>query len=774
MVSASDIAMISLLRTITDFGRDKILIEISEILLLLTFLSDNLSLGSCHIWKNKSDFLDHLSSSYLSETSPIYLTLLKNLSISSIDSLMDLMESAQDYLLPPSTNVDPNGVSCPYMFKRDSLVGVYLRTILVQWDLLQFGDLSQIFENYSSFISNSSSTSFSSSFENQQVSRKMKVLPVQVMKVKESPRAYLTNAELAINNFDLLPAVESIHSYFDSNGINPLRAKGDLISQTKTILENYSSAPPQQKTRFQQAMLSLANMWIRNGYYFYASTATEEGMKMAHQLGDHTSVTYALLLLHHIIHGQLHHEMPLPTDHEDAVDGDRSVLSQTKAEDQSTENILIRCIQKSSELNLKSLEIQAIQLLVRYRMNGPLKESVPVSLGYLLYSSSSSLPSSCEVTPYMLWALLQSTLTDRPSPLFAQATSQPKPKNPHLPPSHQPPSSSSSSPPPPPLSHQNKMEFFCQSLLLSSELWSRLSLPSMALLTCYRAFRHCGVTVSTNSFLQILLKYCSLLHEVNEDGSVCLLYSIELASFLNTVPTTTSTLDTPSPHLHSALQKLNLSLNILNNISRLLTSEQLDLSPDIKLKLQFSKYFTQMKQQLLLFLISLPSSTTSSSSSLSLSTLKSSLHYSHLLTEQLLNQPKFMNSNEYLLSCVYQCFLLSYFDSQMALDRIKELLALLERGEGMRKTCPGTAATRWKVEFLVMRIVILNKELSRTNSPSPYSLHREKLIELKIEMSECLERAAEEEYLPLVRGILSSIRSSLWRTEKQEGGEWEE
>jgi hypothetical protein len=753
MVVSSDIAMVCLLGTITDFGRNKIPIEINEVLLLLTFLSDNISLGSCCLWKNKKEFLDHLSSSYLSESSPLYANLIKKLSLPSIDSLMDLMESAQDFLLAPSGNVDPNGVSCPFMFKRESLVGVYLRTILVQWDLLQFGDLSQLFGSYCSFLSSASSSSRLDSGRREATSSK--VLPIQAIKANE-PRAFLTNAEMAIKNLDLLPAVESIHSYFDSNGVNPLKPKGDLLSQTKTILENYSSGTPQQKTRYQQAMLSLANMWIRNGYYFFASTATEEGMKMAHQLGDHASVTYALLLLHHIIHGPQHLEFSPTDDSATGSEVEEPAEGKTQSfEDQSTENILIRCIQKSSELKLKSLEIQAIQLLVRYRMNGPLKQSVPVSLGYRLASSASS-STSCEMTPYMLWALLQSTLTQNSSPLFTKA-SQIKPKNPHLPPSHQEPRSSSSSSTPPPLSYQNKMDFFCQSYLLSSDLWSRLALPSMSLLTTYRAFRHCGVNVSTSSFLQIILNYCSLLHEINEDGSVCLLYALEFSSYTSIGSGSGSSsfmLLSPSQkhRLTSLLQKLNLSFNILNNISRL----NLDLDPDIRFKLQISKYFIQMKQHLLHFFLSLPSESSSREEEVTaaMNSLKLSLKYCHLLTDNLLNEPKFINSSEYLMACTYQVYLLSFFDYQLAIDRIQEFLNQNEK----KKRSP--FVIRWRVELRVMRIIILEKELSKAD-------HRERRIELKIEMRECLE-CATEEYLPLVSGVVSMISSSLWRQQQSE------
>jgi hypothetical protein len=760
MITASDLGMLCLLGIVVEFGRNKIPIDIHEVLLLLTFLSDHISLGTCYQWKNCDEFLLKLSS-YIPEASPIYLTLKRKLmSLESIDHFMDLMEMTQEFFSIPN-DVDPNEIHCPYSFKRESIIGIYIRTILTKWELLQFGEISSLYELFCQFVIPAAETqSHSSSSSTSQGI----VLSIQEMKCQE-PRVFLSNAEIATNHSDLLPAVESIHAYFDSNGTtNPLRSKNDLIAQTKATIDNFSSGSPQQKSRYQQAMLTLANMWIRNGYYFYASTATEEGMKMAHQLGDHTSVTYALLLLHHIIHGQEKIDIPYGDLHSvststgtAATESDPTTTTTTResfesSEQQSTENILIRCIQKSNELKLKSLEIQAIQLLVRYRMKGPLRNSVAAVLGYR--STSHSIPrsiNSCDLTPAMLWALLQSTLTDTPSHLFAK-TSQTKPKkSTNL---HSPPSLETNSSPGVALSWRERMELSCQSYLMSSDLWSRLYLPAMGLFTCYRAFRHCGVSISTNGFLQIILKYCNLIHEITDNGSICILYALSLSS-----SSSSSLAPAQQSVLTQIFQKLTISLNILNSLSNLNQITTL-LTPEIKLKMQYLKYLIQIKQSIIqFFLEQLAGSQTTLAdvNDCQEGHLKDAMRYCNLLVENLLNHSKYYNSNEYILSNIYYCYVLSFIDTQLALKRIEQVFFILQRSSASFATSSSSSSSsfdhhqniQWLTELTLMKIVILHKEIYQNK-------HEEMLIQLKIEINECL-KISQDEYLPVVCATLSMI-----------------
>lgn len=690
MITASDIAMISLLGTIIEYGRNKVPTDIQDVLLILTFLSDNLKLGTCiQNWKNKDDYLKQLSL-YISQESSIYSNIQQKLNFESIDSLIDLMDIAPEYLIQP-TDADPNSVAFPYCFTRDSLVGIYVRSVIAKWEILHFGEISQVFESFQNFA-NCLSTS------RPQINQPLKVHPVQSM-VLEEPRAYLINAEKATINSDLLPAVESIHAYFDSNGTNPLLSKNDLVGQTKTIIDNYLSGSPEQKSRYQQAMLSLANMWLRNGYYFYASTATEEGMKMAHHLGDHNSVTYALLLLHHIIHGQENLE----------IFNDDSKSSSINSSEQSTENILIRCIQKSFELKLKSLEIQAIQLLVRYRMKGPFCECVPTSIGFSIPDSAIRRSCVTNMTPFMLWTFLHSTFSEKPSPLFMK-TSQPKQKTP----------TADSAPASVPLNAQSKLELFCNTYLLSSDMWSRLYLPSMSVLMCFRAFRHCGGSISTNLFLEIILKFCSHIHEICDDGSICLLYAIRLGSS-----------SSQQTKLRYTMQKLKLSLNILNSLS---TMDQLTqtLSPDIKLKMQYTKSIIQIKLQIVFYFLN-------SEPSNGIEYIQEALRVSNMLIENLLNQPKYFHSSEYVVANIYYCFLMSFIDYNYALNRIAQLQKSFQRSE----------CTHWKIELDLIKIIILHKEIYVKDR---YDLS----IQLKIDINECL-KYSKSEYLPAVWTVLSLI-----------------
>jgi hypothetical protein len=264
------------------------------------------------------------------------------------------------------------------------------------------------------------------------------------------------------------------------------------------------------------------------------------------------------------------------------------------------------------------------------------------------------------------------------------------------------------------------------------------------------------------------LKYCHLIHEITDTGSIFILYAFSLSSATTLCCSSSSSNSLPSLSntsltlLHKIFQRLTISLNILNSLSNIKQILNL-LNPEIKLKIQFMKYLIQMKQSMIQFFLKQSETIGGDSdhhgsgdSSEQHEYLKDAMKYCNLLVENLLNYSKYYNSNEYILSNIYYCYVLSFFDSDLALKRIEQLFLILRRSPTSSSSTTGTSPSldqhqniQWITELTLMKIIILHKEVSQNH-------RQEMFIQLKIEMSECLKRS-QDEYLPVVLATLSMM-----------------
>jgi hypothetical protein len=119
---------------------------------------------------------------------------------------------------------------------------------------------------------------------------------------------------------------------------------GPTIPHSLADLLHSEDAARLRTMKHQHAMLDIAVMWMRVHNYTMALSAVEEGMKTAHQRGDHAAVATALLLLHRIFRHA------------------HSVEQLAAAED-----ILLRCINRCAALSLQYLTAQATLLVVHLR-----------------------------------------------------------------------------------------------------------------------------------------------------------------------------------------------------------------------------------------------------------------------------------------------------------------------------------------------------------------------------------------------------------------------
>jgi hypothetical protein len=172
-------------------------------------------------------------------------------------------------------------------------------------------------------------------------------------------RQHLLNAQRSMLNGEISKTEEFLHKFFDSNGKHPLHnlspaaggGSGNEISVKKALMSLvHLDTTKLTQSLHQDAMISLATMWTLAGNHSMALSAVEEAMKTAHQRGDHASVTKALLLIFQIFQNSQERELMV-----------------------SSEDILLRCIERCASLSLKKELCEAAILLVRLRSRAPLR-----------------------------------------------------------------------------------------------------------------------------------------------------------------------------------------------------------------------------------------------------------------------------------------------------------------------------------------------------------------------------------------------------------------
>jgi len=294
------------------------------------------------------------------------------LRIDSIDDFSLLVESMGNALIP-NPNMSFNDLNGPSLVTPDSNIGIFLRSLLVQWECLQFDETCDLFEKMQSFLKQPAS------------SRSEAARPVSTA-VFDSPYRLLARsvgetivdggalrlraaANLSILQGDIAETERVLHCLFDQNGTDPLRCSPGpstearmpgspvisseaSISRTLLELQHSDETARSAATKHQHAMLSLADMWMRADNHPMALSAIEEALKTAHQRGDHAAVAQSLILLHSVFESS----------------NDPTLVA-------SVEDILMRCTTRSAALDLQHLTSHSALLLAQLRTKQPFKDN---------------------------------------------------------------------------------------------------------------------------------------------------------------------------------------------------------------------------------------------------------------------------------------------------------------------------------------------------------------------------------------------------------------
>lgn len=307
------------------------------------------------------------------------------LRIDSIDDFSLLVESMGNALIP-NPNMSFNDLNGPSLITPDSNIGLFLRSLLVQWECLQFDETCDLFGKMHSFLKENtpSQSEVAQSISSAIFDSPYRLLTGSVDETTVDGGAVpeRTAASTSLLQGDIAETERALHCLFDQNGTDPLRCspgpsaeakmpdspdKSSEAGISRTLLEMLHSDETARTaaTRHQHAMLSLAGMWIRAANYPMALSAIEEALKTAHQRGDHAAVAQSLFLLHSVFENS----------------NDPALVA-------SVEDILLRCTKRSAALDLQHLTAQSALLLAQLRAKQPFTESSLVRGDDAQYGSS--------------------------------------------------------------------------------------------------------------------------------------------------------------------------------------------------------------------------------------------------------------------------------------------------------------------------------------------------------------------------------------------------
>lgn len=595
----------------------KMKLSLADSLGLTSFIADIvLAENICRQYINFDRFLSGLQH-LVSPAS--FASIREALSFHDVDTLFDMFNTVS-CLFIDDPHVSPNEATAVSLIKRDSLVGVYIRKLVVKWNSLSFICIGEVLENYIKYCSCGLTDV-----------RQSNVQCEAYVDTGVESMSHLVAAEKAMLRNDTFSALTNIHNFFDDF---------DTIQTGLCKLSAAVTTSAHPVIRQQEAMLSLATMWIQNKQFPQAIIATEEGMRMAHQLGDHASVARALLLLHHVA------ERLQP---EGAVEGVGAP---------SAQSVLVRCIQRCTALNLRALEAQATLLLVRLRAQGPLEYKLSqaclsggissIEEEYEQYRATSSkfckyfaTSLRCsQVSPADLWALLSSTfLTESLYAPHAFASAQPWSRGV----SGQQISDRSGS-------VLGSMDLMAHAEIVSVDLWRRLGICSMAALSCKRALRR-GVFLSPELLHHLSSSLSDIRSKSLENGAM-----MTLCHMIHVVHVQSENHDK---------RKLDMSRRCEQASKLLLAAMRFFVPFDISL----SSVSPQMVQSSLRLVQIRSTLYSTASAAVDERVLKSLLrmaqHAVHDLSKEC-KQRHFMYADASML----QCFLLSFFGKKLAVQAI--------------------------------------------------------------------------------------------------------
>ena len=277
---------------------------------------------------------------YVPPDSGISEKIYESLCFDTVDDLNNMMDSIPSLLVAPD-NVNPNGTMSPFVVMPGSMLGLILRSISVKWENTLFESACTMFDRFKMFLNQSESMDLYEDLGEYDVSKMGEMGTCRHGMFHAGDKSYLDQSDEYAKFHDIVPAMDTLHKYYDM-GSQDIHLFTDLLS----------SGGPNPSKRHQQAMLTMASVWVRSGNSARATCAVEEALKQAHQRGDHASVSQALLLLQHIL----------------VLSNDFNSPSSRKSIEATLERLITRC----NDLKLRVFAAQARLLLVRVKIKGVL------------------------------------------------------------------------------------------------------------------------------------------------------------------------------------------------------------------------------------------------------------------------------------------------------------------------------------------------------------------------------------------------------------------
>ena len=458
------------------------------------------------------------------------------LRIDTVDDFSLLVDSMRNALLP-NASINFNDLNGPSTITSDSKLGVFLRSVLVQWECMLFDEICALFKQMKFFLVGPKSEDLTC----EQESTARMNTPYRLFQynadnkeqtLSRSGSMGLNYDATSLQNFasaslldgDVAEAEKVLHSLFDQNSTDPLRCalrsspeakipdspeKSSEAGIMRTLLQmlQCDETTRASATKHQHAMLSLARMWLHTDNYPMALSAIEEALKTAHQRGDHAAVAQSLFLLHAVFQNS----------------NDPSLVA-------SVEDILLRCTKRSAALNLQSLTAQSALLLVQLRAKQPIRENnlIASEESHVHAPASGSTKSSAnngnthsvaiwqmsDIWAQMSFALLGEIALTRQVVALAGITedtefTQSGPTNAMMGPNAAAGAKKENLQDVPLSVNPELVRLSIQASLISSDLYARLGMLQMSEFVCRRAVKQFASVASVEDLLMLYMK---LLH----------------------------------------------------------------------------------------------------------------------------------------------------------------------------------------------------------------------------------------------------------------------
>lgn len=222
--------------------------------------SQQYTINQLHSTKN--DFLSSFQPSMLDcIVSMQYIS--QNLMIQSLDDLMTFFQNISNIIATTfedtCSNTSDENIYGPNIIHPKSLLGYFVRSLLVKWENLDFYQVCMVYDKYKLFISDASPTMSSSQIE---IPRENIVFESRVM-------------EGFVQCRDVYSALDTSHELFDTT--------------TFSI--------PSKKHQY--AMLSQSSIFLNNRLETNSILSLEELIKMAQNRQDNETLAHALEMLYH-------------------------------------------------------------------------------------------------------------------------------------------------------------------------------------------------------------------------------------------------------------------------------------------------------------------------------------------------------------------------------------------------------------------------------------------------------------------------------------------